>query len=210
MNGTKKRVNKSKSSCCVPECTVPGYVLEDGKKVTFHSLPMKNDKLLNEWIVKIKRDVGPKFTVTKHTKICSRHFTDKDFSVTATSRRVLKKNAIPTIFPWNKPTRFRRVLQRGVLENKGVETETNAEASDMEQTLTTEDELRMRIQQLEVELKVHKEASGLFQKQRDEMKVVIQKQFRVEQKRKHNSFSLEQFKNCDVDICFYMPRVSGS
>ena len=200
MDGTTKRANKSKSSCCVPQCTVPGYVIEDGKKITFHSLP-KNEKLLSEWIVKIKRDIGTKFIITKYTKICSRHFTNSDFSVTAKSKRVLKRNAIPSVFPWNKPTQFRRVLQRGVVEDRCIQMDVNVQTPEAENSVTKEQELTERNLQLEAELEVQKKAAEFFQKQRDQMKVIIQKQAKVKQEK--NTFSLEQFRQSDADICFY-------
>ena len=80
------KANKSKSSCCVPHCAVTGYMFAEGGKVTFHSLP-KDPGLLQTWLIKIRRDTGPNFAVTKYTKICSRHFIPEDFTVTDKGRR---------------------------------------------------------------------------------------------------------------------------
>ena len=92
--------NKSKQSCCVPDCNTPGYVTDNGKPVTFHVLP-KDAKLLKIWIVKIGRDVGPLFQITSHTKICSRHFIDSNFRITYRDRKFLKTDSIPFLFNRN-------------------------------------------------------------------------------------------------------------
>ena len=90
--------NKSKASCCVPGCKTTGYIVENSQPVTFHGLPLQDKDRLREWIVRIKRDVGPQFKVTKHTKICSRHFLPGDFRVTPKGRRFIKENKHPSIF----------------------------------------------------------------------------------------------------------------
>ena len=105
------KANKSKSSCCIPHCTVTGYVVENGKKVTFHSLP-KNNEALKKWLVNIRRDTGTNFCISKYTKVCSRHFRDEDFLITAKGRKFLKNGAVPTKFTWTKANKPRRVLQR--------------------------------------------------------------------------------------------------
>ena len=109
-----QKLNKSKSHCCVPLCTVTGYVIEDGKKVTFHQWPLKDETLMKQWIQKCRRDIGKHFQVTRHTKICSRHFEESDFLTKPTAgKRMLKKGAVPSKFEWsiNKPRReSRKVL----------------------------------------------------------------------------------------------------
>ncbi|KAK0134277.1 Transposable element Tcb1 transposase [Merluccius polli] len=50
------------------------------------------------WLHKIRR-TG--FTITPHTKVCSRHFTKDQIRTTAKGRRFLTANAIPTLFEWN-------------------------------------------------------------------------------------------------------------
>ena len=92
--------NKSKQSCCVPDCNTPGYVTDNGKTVTFHVLT-KDAKLLKIWIVKIGRGVGPLFQITSHTKIRSRHFIDSDFRITYRGRIFLKTDSIPYLFNRN-------------------------------------------------------------------------------------------------------------
>ena len=76
----------------------------DSTSNSFHSFP-KDDKVKKEWIVKIRRDPGINFTVNKHTKVCSEHFSPNDFVATIpdfpTVRARLHSNAIPSIFPWS-------------------------------------------------------------------------------------------------------------
>jgi hypothetical protein len=90
-----EKVNKSNSSCCVPKCCKPGYVVAGGRKVTFHSFP-QNGKRKEKWLQLIKRDEGPQFQVTMHTKICSRHFREEDFKVVP-SGNVIEKRIVPSI-----------------------------------------------------------------------------------------------------------------
>eukprot|EP00117_Sycon_ciliatum_P027669 scpid111064/ scgid22430/ len=93
--------------CCVTQC-----VSNSGKPgddaVTFHSFPDHKD-LRKRWIANIHRDVGAAFTITKHTKVCSRHFADEVYHAGAhkrpseqkksqQTRRRLLPTAVPTIF----------------------------------------------------------------------------------------------------------------
>ncbi len=50
------RLNKCNASCCVPFCVKTGYVQKDGKKVTFHSLPIKRPEMLRRYEINIRRD----------------------------------------------------------------------------------------------------------------------------------------------------------
>ena len=66
--------------CCVPECTSDSTKQDvvDGRPVSFHSFP-SDPGLVKEWIVKICRDVNEHFSLNKHTKVCSLHFTEDSF-----------------------------------------------------------------------------------------------------------------------------------
>ena len=63
-----------------------------------------------QWISKIRRDPGADFVINRKTKVCSEHFTTDDYSrkdtQAARHRRVLKKTAVPSLFPWNRDTVF--------------------------------------------------------------------------------------------------------
>lgn len=69
--------------CCVPLCQNSPDQTEKKRlgveKLSFHSFPDQQSPLRKEWIAKISRDVGPSFTITKRTKICSMHFKAGDF-----------------------------------------------------------------------------------------------------------------------------------
>ncbi|KAH7983838.1 hypothetical protein HPB52_014680 [Rhipicephalus sanguineus] len=81
--------------CCVPQCTQRGFRDEDGSKDT---------DWRKSWIIAIKRDEGPFFTVTKFTKVCSRHFTEANYLPNVDgNRRFLKQDAVPSIFAFSAP-----------------------------------------------------------------------------------------------------------
>ena len=50
--------SKSDIYCCVPGCTQKGTVDPEGNRVGFFGLP-NDQKLRQQWLVKIRRDVGP-------------------------------------------------------------------------------------------------------------------------------------------------------
>ena len=103
--------------CCVPdcrnssarnkECTKQGL-----DKISFHAFPDIKSAKGKQWIKLIRRDPGSHFDVTKGTKICSAHFVLDDF-VSGGKNRCLKKNAVPSIFPWNQ-----RHIKRSSLTSK--------------------------------------------------------------------------------------------
>lgn len=90
--------------CCVPQCQASGKY---NSVLSFFTFPA-DEELRRKWIVNIRRD---KFTVTPHTRVCSRHFRTEDIREPAseTGRRLLKKGVVPVLFEWNNfslpPTR---------------------------------------------------------------------------------------------------------
>lgn len=77
--------------------------------ISFHSFPLRNPELLAKW-VKVNPRKG--FTPTKHSKMCSIHFTEDNFikdskdsnerrlkSVKQLRNRYLKPEAVPSYFP---------------------------------------------------------------------------------------------------------------
>ena len=61
----------------MPGCTQKGTVDPEGNRVGFFGFP-KDTSLQQEWLVKIRRDVGPHFKLTHATKVCSLHFNPSD------------------------------------------------------------------------------------------------------------------------------------
>ena len=97
--------------CCVPLCrnSSSTELQEERKrlgleKLSFHSFPDTKSPRGKEWIIKIRRDIGPEFTINKSTRICSAHFKPDDFIFIEfnieTERRHLRSTAVPSIFPW--------------------------------------------------------------------------------------------------------------
>jgi len=88
-----------------------GYTGENkDPNVTYHSFPLHDAQLLQTWLTRLARK---DFTPTKHSKLCSRHFTSEDFvtkssdlnnrrkkhrETTKLLRRRLKNDAVPSVF----------------------------------------------------------------------------------------------------------------
>ena len=65
--------SSSKVYCSGPLCNQTGRVDPQGNRVGFFTFP-KDSNIRKQWLQKIRRDVGPNFSLTKDTKICSLHF----------------------------------------------------------------------------------------------------------------------------------------
>ena len=94
--------------CCVLLCrSSSGEQLERERlgmrRLSFHSFPDVKTDRGKLWMAKIRHDPGRYFMVNQNTKIYSLHFTADDYisrDAMHSKRRVLKPNAVPTIFPW--------------------------------------------------------------------------------------------------------------
>jgi hypothetical protein len=87
------------TNCCVPKCTKKVPEMRTCQKY----LIINNSTIMKrKWIHAIRRDEGKYFTITKWTKVCSRHFRDYDFQKTLNGRRKLRPNAIPSQFEWTR------------------------------------------------------------------------------------------------------------
>uniref|UniRef100_A0A8C6KLP5 THAP domain-containing protein 1 n=1 Tax=Nothobranchius furzeri TaxID=105023 RepID=A0A8C6KLP5_NOTFU len=118
-----------------------------------------DEELRRKWIVTIRRD---KFTVTPHTRVCSRHFKSEDIRepVSEKGRRLLKKGAVPLLFEWNnfslptpRPGVWER-RERPAQEDDREDTPDNAPEVPMQHDYASEntsfrDENRLLRQQLE-------------------------------------------------------------
>uniref|UniRef100_A0A669BDV5 THAP domain-containing protein 1 n=1 Tax=Oreochromis niloticus TaxID=8128 RepID=A0A669BDV5_ORENI len=82
--------------CCVPLCSASAKF---NSILSFHDFPTHSD-LRRQWLVNIRRD---HFTITSHTRVCSRHFASDQLiePTTLDGRRRLIKGAVPTLFEWN-------------------------------------------------------------------------------------------------------------
>ena len=95
-----------------------------GKPLLCFSLPfkvMKCESKKKTWKVRIRRDEGELFTITEHTRVCSLHFTADDYRATLGGLKVLKDDAVPSVFPWKTPAhqRLSKTSSRGM--GKGEE-----------------------------------------------------------------------------------------
>jgi len=91
----------------VPGCTQKGTVGPEGNRVGFFGFP-KDQKLRQEWLVKIRQDVGPHFKLTEATKVCFLHFHPSDVKKgTGGKKMALCKGACASRFPWRTSPRKR-------------------------------------------------------------------------------------------------------
>lgn len=88
-------LNKNWLHCFVPHCN------EDSRyhdKLSLHRFP-KDYALRNQWIIKIRRNEGPYFTITNNIRVCSRHFLESNYRPpTPTGKALLRTGVVPSIF----------------------------------------------------------------------------------------------------------------
>ena len=103
--------------CCVPDCTNHS---SKTKSVSYHKIP-SNRALKNAWIGRIKRANLPPIN---NCYVCSDHFEDSCFEVNLMEqlteqkrKRRLKRDAVPSVFNFNKPTK-RRPTSKDRLKRK--------------------------------------------------------------------------------------------
>lgn len=139
---------KMPQNCCVPECKKKVYV-EDGEKISYFKFPdqVKERDMFMKWIAAIRRDVGEHFKVTKHTKVCSRHFKPEEIvTAIAARKRTLLTTAVPSRFPWKKGSPVKRKaparrspIKRKSAANRAETTTTNANVSTCDVIVTAQD-----------------------------------------------------------------------
>lgn len=80
--------------CCVPGCRSDSRSKLPG--LSFHEIPA-DEALRQQWIKAIRRDDWEPNTNSNYSRVCSRHFTETEF--TEGKRRRLKKGVVPSVFP---------------------------------------------------------------------------------------------------------------
>ncbi|XP_074022445.1 THAP domain-containing protein 1 isoform X2 [Numenius arquata] len=70
------------------------------KPISFHKFPLTRPDLCKKWEAAVKRK---NFKPTKYSSICSEHFTPDCFKREC-NNKLLKENAVPTIFCYTEPT----------------------------------------------------------------------------------------------------------
>ncbi|KAJ8007476.1 hypothetical protein DPEC_G00117900 [Dallia pectoralis] len=68
------------------------------KNISFHKFPLARQDVCGKWVAAMRRN---NFKPTKYSNICSQHFT-KDCFKRECNNRVLKENAVPSLFCFNK------------------------------------------------------------------------------------------------------------
>ncbi|XP_039400624.1 THAP domain-containing protein 1 isoform X2 [Mauremys reevesii] len=70
------------------------------KPISFHKFPLTRPDLCKKWEAAVKRK---NFKPTKYSSICSEHFTPDCFKREC-NNKLLKENAVPTIFCYTEPS----------------------------------------------------------------------------------------------------------
>ena len=104
-------------NCCVPGCTNRP---ERNEKVGFHRIP-KDITIRNAWIARLRREnLNP-----ESSRVCSDHFTEDCFEKNLTEqvtgerkKKVLKKDAIPSVFAFGPPSKQPRLASVGREERR--------------------------------------------------------------------------------------------
>uniref|UniRef100_A0A3P9LTM5 THAP-type domain-containing protein n=1 Tax=Oryzias latipes TaxID=8090 RepID=A0A3P9LTM5_ORYLA len=88
----QRTIYSTAEHCCVPLCQASSKY---NSLLSFHTFP-SDAEIRRKWLVAIRRD---KFTVTPHTRVCSRHFNKDDVRepLSETGRRLLNKGAVPAL-----------------------------------------------------------------------------------------------------------------
>uniref|UniRef100_A0A3B3IKM4 THAP-type domain-containing protein n=1 Tax=Oryzias latipes TaxID=8090 RepID=A0A3B3IKM4_ORYLA len=133
----QRTIYSTAEHCCVPLCQASSKY---NSLLSFHTFP-SDAEIRRKWLVAIRRD---KFTVTPHTRVCSRHFNKGDVRepLSETGRRLLNKGAVPALFEWNNftlPTSRPGVWERRerpppMTEDDGDAEKHNANCFSFEQT----------------------------------------------------------------------------
>ena len=92
------------------KCVAVGCHAKRNENVTYHRFPLQNKELLSLWLKHVNRK---DFIPTKHSVLCSYHFSESDFSTTTKDtnnyrkqrrsrtlkKRCLKEGSVPSKFP---------------------------------------------------------------------------------------------------------------
>ena len=208
-------VKKSRDSlwrgqyCCVPLCRHSHGEQEERKelfneRLSFHSFPdMATDKeRVQQWIAKIRRDPGINFVIHKSTKVCSKHFTPDDFTCGGgepfAPRRVLKKSAIPSVFPWSSSTSERTTTTSKLAAGEKQRSDNYLQASS-ELTDEFSIELSDGAEFSEVDVDFASEVDRL----RAEVSDLTGKLTKLQSKYDKSLFRLENIKEDDESVHFH-------
>ncbi|XP_063741858.1 uncharacterized protein LOC134865935 [Eleginops maclovinus] len=185
----QKQQKKNSEHCCVPLCSASSKF---NGILSFHGFPTHPD-LRRQWLVNIRRD---SFTISSHTKVCSRHFATDQLKEPKTldGRRRLVKGAVPKLFEWNGYTveiPRRNVWQRTERPIEPVPGEEQEQHTD-----GTKDHDYCSVPEPSA-LDMSASAAGDLSKEVEDLRKEIQ-ELRVQRE-----FGLQRFAGSDADIRFY-------
>ena len=165
--------------CCVPLCHSKS---SREKELSFHRFP-KCESKKKKWKVKIRPDEGELFTIIEHTRVCSLHFTGDDYGTTLGGLKVLKDDAVPSVFPWKTPVnqRLSKTSSRGMANDEEKTPCSHCQEKDREIERLTE----------------------LLQEKDEEIKVLKSNFMSVKSRIDTITVSFKQFEGSDGDIHFY-------
>ena len=209
--------------CCVPLCqfvwSERGERTFGINKVSFHLFP--NDATIRkEWILKIRRDPGVKFVITKCTKVCSEHFVADDFvdpfPELPTLRACLHNHAVSSVFPWpakitqeqtsftsikaaesfqEYPSGTKQCLAELTVDDNPCGKEGNCNENDSDADLSVLD------QEIDTDLSVQDKDNEI-----EKLRLQVRLQYELEEAKKETSralFRLENFRDNDYLVKYY-------
>ena len=195
--------------CCVPDCRNAYEGQEERKslgygRVSYHGFPdltMDRERVL-KWIAKIRRDPGPFFEINGNTKICSDHFNLEDFTLGSAdehaSRCVLKRTAIPSIFPWSNTNPCQRTTQTSQKARAEVQIQVNKQATQQYSESTDDFEIIERTVE-DIDYPEYDSVESL-QARVAELSLQVTK---LQAKYENSLFRLANVKHNDDDVKFY-------
>ncbi len=185
-----KTVVGAKEHCCVPRCSASSRY---NSVLSFHRFP-QDASLGAKWLHRVRR---VHFTVTQHTKVCTRHFKEGLIRTTAKGKRFLSPGAVPSLFEWNNYSVRRRT---GVWDRRPKQSTSEPEPEDIEPIDEDEaapDEEVVPEQEARPAVCVDKEE---YERMKSEIEALREQ---LESLHLKNSFGLQRFASSDEDIRFY-------
>ncbi|XP_056140188.1 THAP domain-containing protein 1-like [Lampris incognitus] len=177
--------------CCVPLRSASSKI---NSILTFHGFPIHPD-LTRQWLVNIRRD---NFTITSHTKVCSRHLSTDQLiePTTLDGRRRLVKGAVPALFEWNGSTvetPRRSVWERAKRPADPVPPEEQHDSTRDHDYCSVPEPSALDMSLTSVE---------------DKDKEIVDLRKELQESRVQREFGLQRFAGSDADIRFYTSTVS--
>ena len=120
------------TNCCVPMCTKKDKRDQvTGEIISFFRFP-DDENTRKLWIHAIRRDVGPHFSITQGTRVCSLHFKPEDLRKTPHKTKP-KPGAVPSIFAWKRSSPRKRAPPTPRSEAVKLPKRSKTESTDCEQ-----------------------------------------------------------------------------